>query len=101
MTAPPAPSRRTATGAVGGVPPDGGRVELAITGMTCASCAARIERRLNKLEGVTAGVNFATGTAWVDRDGTTPDVDELVATVEHVLRPDDRGQVGQEARGGR
>ena len=73
MTAPPAPSRRTATGAVGGVPPDGGRVELAITGMTCASCAARIERQLNKLEGVTAGVNFATGTAWVDRDGTTPD----------------------------
>ncbi|GAA4777812.1 heavy metal translocating P-type ATPase [Actinomycetospora chlora] len=82
MTAPPASSPRTPTGATGGVSPGTGRVELAITGMTCASCAARIERRLNKLDGVTAGVNLATSTAWVDRDGTTPDVDEIVATVE-------------------
>ena len=39
------------------------RVELAIGGMTCASCAARIERTLNKLDGVTAAVNYATERA--------------------------------------
>jgi P-type Cu+ transporter len=42
-----------------------GAVELGIGGMTCASCAARIEKKLNKLEGVTATVNFATETAHV------------------------------------
>jgi P-type Cu+ transporter len=42
------------------------RVELAIGGMTCGSCAARIERKLNKLDGVTAAVNYATETAQVD-----------------------------------
>jgi len=36
-------------------------VELSIGGMTCASCAARIERKLNKVDGVTATVNYATG----------------------------------------
>ncbi|TCP53971.1 Cu+-exporting ATPase [Tamaricihabitans halophyticus] len=41
------------------------QVELAITGMTCASCAARIEKRLNKLSGVTASVNYATEKAKV------------------------------------
>src|SRR5437588_9526917 len=41
------------------------RVELAIGGMTCASCAARIEKKLNKLDGVSATVNFATETARV------------------------------------
>ena len=40
-------------------------VELAITGMTCASCANRIERKLNKLDGVTATVNYATEKAKV------------------------------------
>ncbi len=39
--------------------------ELAIGGMTCASCAARVERKLNRLEGVRATVNLATETAWV------------------------------------
>ena len=43
-------------------------VELPITGMTCASCANRIERRLNKLDGVTATVNYATEKATVDFD---------------------------------
>jgi Cu+-exporting ATPase len=38
-------------------------IELAITGMTCASCANRIERKLNKLDGVTASVNYATEKA--------------------------------------
>lgn len=41
------------------------RVELTIGGMTCASCAARIEKRLNKLDGVTATVNYVTETAQV------------------------------------
>ena len=40
-------------------------VELAIGGMTCASCAARVEKKLSKLNGVSATVNFATGTARV------------------------------------
>ena len=44
----------------------GGRVEaeLMVTGMTCGSCAARIERRLNRLDGVSATVNYATGRAY-------------------------------------
>jgi len=42
------------------------RVELAIGGMTCGSCAARIERKLNKLDGVTAAVNYATEKARVE-----------------------------------
>ena len=41
------------------------RVELPITGMTCASCANRIERKLNKLQGVTASVSYATEQARV------------------------------------
>ncbi|RBY97523.1 heavy metal translocating P-type ATPase [Blastococcus sp. TF02-8] len=59
----------------------GDQVELAITGMTCASCAARIEKRLNKLDGVTATVNYATEKAKVTYGGdVTPD--DLVAAVE-------------------
>ena len=38
-------------------------VELALDGMTCAACATRIERSLNRLPGVSAAVNFATETA--------------------------------------
>lgn len=45
--------------------PAAGSIELAITGMTCASCANRIERKLNKLEGVEASVNYATEKAHV------------------------------------
>jgi Cu+-exporting ATPase len=59
----------------------GSDVDLVIGGMTCASCAARIEKRLNKLDGVTASVNYATERARV----TVPDgvsVDDLVAQVE-------------------
>jgi len=56
-------------------------IELAIGGMTCASCANRIERKLNKLEGVTATVNYATEKARVRApDGVDPAV--LVAQVE-------------------
>jgi Cu+-exporting ATPase len=49
--------------------------------MTCASCAARIERKLNKLDGVEATVNFATEQATVHCDPETP-VEQLVAAVE-------------------
>jgi len=56
-------------------------VELAIEGMTCASCANRIERKLNRMPGVSATVNYATETATVSLpDGTA--VDDAIATVE-------------------
>lgn len=58
-------------------------VELDITGMTCASCANRIERKLGKLPGVTATVNYATEKAQVQvaADGTA-DPEALIAAVE-------------------
>ena len=60
-------------------PPE--QVTLAIEGMTCASCAARVEKRLNKIEGVAATVNYATEQARV----TVPEgvgADDLIAQVE-------------------
>jgi Cu+-exporting ATPase len=57
-------------------------VELPIGGMTCASCANRVERRLNKLEGVTATVNFATERATVDFDARLAAREDLVGAVE-------------------
>ena len=55
-------------------------VELAIGGMTCASCAARVEKKLNRMDGVAATVNYATEKARVTfADGVTPA--DLVATV--------------------
>ncbi|MDA8058174.1 MAG: heavy metal translocating P-type ATPase [Actinomycetota bacterium] len=57
-------------------------VELAITGMTCASCAARIEKRLNKLDGVTATVNFASEHAAVAYDPDQVRVEDLLGAVE-------------------
>ena len=60
-----------------------GLVELEISGMTCASCAARIEKRLNKLDGVTATVNYATEKARVSFPPTVNPAD-LVATVAQV-----------------
>ncbi|EME19533.1 heavy metal translocating P-type ATPase [Rhodococcus triatomae] len=61
--------------------PTAGRIELVIGGMTCASCANRIERKLNKLDGVTATVNYATEKAHVEYIGDVS-ADDLVATVE-------------------
>ncbi|MCK9248221.1 MAG: heavy metal translocating P-type ATPase [Solirubrobacteraceae bacterium] len=58
------------------------RLELPITGMTCASCANRIERKLNKLDGVTATVNYATERATVDYDADAIGPAGLVETVE-------------------
>ncbi|MEU2061833.1 heavy metal translocating P-type ATPase [Streptomyces sp. NPDC013455] len=56
-------------------------VELLIGGMTCASCAARVEKKLNRMEGVSATVNFATEKARVSyADGVR--VADLIATVE-------------------
>ncbi len=60
------------------------RLELPIEGMTCASCAARIERRLNKLEGVTASVNYATEKAAVEYDPSEVTPDALVEAVQQV-----------------
>ncbi|SDU41840.1 heavy metal translocating P-type ATPase [Amycolatopsis keratiniphila] len=57
------------------------RVELAIGGMTCASCAARVERKLNKVDGVSATVNYATEKAQVDFP-TAVSVEDLVGVVE-------------------
>ncbi|GAA1138029.1 MULTISPECIES: heavy metal translocating P-type ATPase [Streptomyces violaceusniger group] len=75
-TAPPAGSaadtRATADGP--------SQVELAIGGMTCASCAARVEKKLNRLDGVTATVNFATEKAKVSY-GAGIEVADLIATV--------------------
>jgi Cu+-exporting ATPase len=58
------------------------RIRLEIGGMTCASCASRIERKLNKLDGVEASVNYATEEAAVSFDPARVDMDALVAVVE-------------------
>ncbi len=69
-------------------------VELAVSGMTCASCAARIERTLNKLDGVSASVNYATEKAHVsapagvdpppaDRDHRTGRIPRCAARHSH------------------
>ena len=60
---------------------DSAEVELAIGGMTCASCAARIEKKLNRMDGVDATVNYATEKAKVTY-GNGVGVDQLIATVE-------------------
>jgi Cu+-exporting ATPase len=57
------------------------RLELGLTGMTCAACAARIEKTLNRLPGVAANVNFATETATVGFDPARATADTLVAAV--------------------
>ncbi len=56
-------------------------VELAIGGMTCAACASRIERRLNRLDGVEASVNYATERAWVSVTDAL-DIASLISTIE-------------------
>ncbi|GAB6858024.1 heavy metal translocating P-type ATPase [Microbacterium xylanilyticum] len=56
-------------------------VDLDIIGMTCASCANRVERKLNKLPGVQATVNFATEKARVHAEGQVA-VEQLIAAVE-------------------
>ena len=70
------------TGAVTGTTPQPtSAVELVIGGMTCASCATRIEKKLNKLDGVVATVNYATEKAKVTFPGTVS-TDDLLQVVE-------------------
>ncbi|HUO38893.1 MAG TPA: cation transporter, partial [Mycobacterium sp.] len=58
----------------GGPPPLPQRVELDVTGMSCASCADRVERQLNTVDGVRASVNYATRIATIDAAETiSPD----------------------------
>jgi Cu+-exporting ATPase len=81
-------------------------IELDIKGMTCASCANRIERKLNKLEGVRASVNYATEKAKVSYPVGLP-TEDLVSTVEQAgygatlpRRPDTAGVDGGGERAG-
>ncbi len=60
----------------------GSTVELVVGGMTCSSCAMRIEKKLNKLDGVTATVNYATEKATVSFDPATVSPTDLIETVE-------------------
>ncbi|MBL1066054.1 cation-translocating P-type ATPase [Streptomyces sp. 7-21] len=69
------------TGTTPGTTEPATQVELAIDGMTCASCAARVEKKLNRMDGVTATVNYATEKAKVTYGGDVT-VADLVATVE-------------------
>ncbi|TXI40578.1 MAG: copper-translocating P-type ATPase [Mycobacterium sp.] len=71
----------TTTVAGGAEAPPVRRVELDVSGMTCAACAARVETRLNKLDGVRASVNYATRVATVDAS-TALSSDDLCAVVE-------------------
>ncbi|MFD0250882.1 heavy metal translocating P-type ATPase [Streptomyces sp. NPDC127113] len=60
--------------------PDLAEVELLIGGMTCAACAARVEKKLNRMDGVTATVNYATEKARITHPATTS-VADLITTV--------------------
>ncbi|MGH3444999.1 MAG: cation transporter, partial [Nocardioidaceae bacterium] len=83
----------------------GSQVELTIGGMTCASCAHPIERKLNKLDGVSASVNYATEKAAV-RYPAGVETDLLVSTVEQagytarLPGPAAPAQAGQEGQPG-
>nr|WP_308376192.1 heavy metal translocating P-type ATPase [Streptomyces sp. ISL-99] len=72
----------TTTPTTGAPTSTGAEVELAIGGMTCASCAARIEKKLNRMDGVEATVNYATEKAKVTYRGEDVSVHDLIATVE-------------------
>ena len=78
------------------------RVELALEGMTCAACATRIERKLNKLEGVEASVNYATEQAAVRYDSDRVAIADLVGAVEaagyHARTSADAGPAEDRAR---
>ena len=69
------------------------RLELPISGMTCASCAVRVEKKLNKLEGVAASVNYATERAAVEFDAERVAPAQLIDAVEqagyHAVLPAD------------
>lgn len=56
-------------------------VDLGVTGMTCTSCSSRVERKLNKLDGVEASVNFSTETASVKYEAGKADPAQLIDVV--------------------
>ena len=58
------------------------QLSIPVAGMTCASCAARVEQRLNGLDGVEAAVNYATERATVDYDPALAAPEDLLAAVE-------------------
>jgi Cu+-exporting ATPase len=74
------------------------RLELPIEGMTCSSCAGRVEKSLNRLDGVEATVNFATERATVEFDPERVEPEQLVGAVEEVgyvaSLPDAEGDIG-------
>jgi heavy metal translocating P-type ATPase len=81
VSAAPAPAGASAPGQDESRDADGTReIELLVEGMTCAACAARVERKLGKLDGVRAAVNYATGTALVTAPASLP-VQALIAAV--------------------
>ncbi len=61
----------------------GEQIEFVVSGMSCGSCAVRIERRLNRLDGVVATVNFATERAYISSTGGR-DPDELISVIQSV-----------------
>ena len=75
-------------------------VDLPIAGMTCASCASRVERRLNRLDGVAASVNYATEQAAVDFDPQAVRHEDLVEAVAaagyQAVLPSDRQPAADE-----
>jgi P-type Cu+ transporter len=77
------------------------RVQLALEGMTCAACANRIERKLNKLDGVEASVNYATEQAAVRYDPGRVVVADLIGAVEgagyHARLPAEAGEAEDRA----
>ncbi|MBN2622290.1 MAG: copper-translocating P-type ATPase [Acidimicrobiales bacterium] len=81
------------------------QIQLDIGGMTCASCAARIEKRLNRMDGVTATVNYATEKAKVEASADVS-VADLIAQVEatgytaHLPQPPARAGTGTVSDGG-
>ncbi|WP_253255662.1 heavy-metal-associated domain-containing protein, partial [Clavibacter michiganensis] len=87
----PASGSAGATGPVAAPPEDGAvltRVDLDVQGMTCASCAMRIERKLGRMPGVEAAVNYATHRARVQLPAGTS-VEDAIRTIE---RREVRGQ---------
>jgi len=72
------------------------RLKLDLQGMSCASCAARVEQKLNGIDGVEATVNYATEQATIHRSDGTP-VEQIIAAVEsvgygaRVVEPEEQG----------
>lgn len=59
-------------------------IELAVQGMTCAACAARIEKTLNEIDGVEAAVNYATETAMVAFDGESQSQEVVLQAISNI-----------------